>query len=388
MYNLEAILTSNIFGAMIITIVLISSEKARKSSLPDEKLFNALAISVLVLCVTEAFSFVVDKAQFPGAIIFIRISNSLLYMLDLLPSALWLAYVDYKVYESREHLIKSTKLLMIPVVVMFILGFCNIFVDIFFTILPDNTYSRLPLFFLPTCMAVMYLVVSVVLLLANRNKMRKYIFLPMMSFIIIPVLGTIIQSMFYGLSLMWSSTALSIVMLYLNVQKEIVSTDALTGLYSRMRLDNYLKGECSKHRSENSRLIGLMLDVDRFKSINDSYGHATGDDALESVGFILREACGNDAFLARYAGDEFIIIIKYDGNDTNAVTDKMITGIRRRTESFNRTSGKPYNLSFSIGTAVYGSVDDDSVDKFLHRMDDAMYDDKASSRLTAKNQKN
>ena len=119
--------------------------------------------------------------------------------------------------------------------------------------------------------------------------------------------------------------------------------------------------------------MGLMLDVDDFKEINDTHGHVVGDAALRDVGQLLPSAVPADAFAARFAGDEFIVL--------RAVTKEeevlnMMDSIRFATEAFNREQQRPYRLSFSMGFSYYRPGD--TAETFLRRMDEAMYQDKRS----------
>ena len=112
-----------------------------------------------------------------------------------------------------------------------------------------------------------------------------------------------------------------------------------------------------------------MIDIDNFKSINDRYGHVVGDDALIRTSRILRASVGKNALVARYGGDEFLIILR----EKNEMEAALLVGeIQNNCAAFNRIWDKDYTLSFSIGYTV---VDPSVVDKeeFFIRADRAMY---------------
>ena len=183
-------------------------------------------------------------------------------------------------------------------------------------------------------------------------------------------IGSLFQYFFYGVSLTWVSVAVGVVALYINLQNEAAAIDALTGLYSRQYLKKYLAQRSERQR--NGVLGGIMLDIDLFKQINDTLGHTVGDRALQDVGRLLRETSGSAAFAARYAGDEFVILLEVSGEiEMLAFMDR----IRERTMSFNSEAQRPYSISFSMGYAIYGSGKD-TADSFLSRMDKAMYAEK------------
>ena len=142
--------------------------------------------------------------------------------------------------------------------------------------------------------------------------------------------------------------------------------DALTGLYNRFGLARFgLQRFEDLLASEGSVQI-LFIDMDNMKSINDIYGHETGDAALKFSARLLQRTCSDGAFIMRYGGDEFIII------DTGKVRhlDKLIEAAA---EEYNRSSGMPYTLSFSIGTARTDTEQGLSLEDCIHEADSIMY---------------
>ena len=120
-----------------------------------------------------------------------------------------------------------------------------------------------------------------------------------------------------------------------------------------------------------------MLDIDSFKEINDSYGHLTGDDAISSMGMILRENIGNRGIAVRYAGDEFIILKHVSDIDE---LKQIIHKIELAIDNFNKESGKPYRLNFSKGYDLF-LIGIDTLDSFLDRIDSHMYEEKKAKKL-------
>ena len=127
-----------------------------------------------------------------------------------------------------------------------------------------------------------------------------------------------------------------------------VSVDKLTQVNNRQNLLSYLSYKINNHE-ETVYLI--MMDIDKFKTINDTYGHLAGDDALICVAKALKQACAQfkkRPFIARYGGDEFVVILEGTTDDLAAVEERIHAEAAR----FNGPD-RPYRISLSIGSAAY-----------------------------------
>ena len=86
-------------------------------------------------------------------------------------------------------------------------------------------------------------------------------------------------------------------------------TDGLTGLYNRKKLDEILADQFARFRRHRRPFALLMLDLDNFKSINDSYGHVAGDEVLKEVAAMLKQSVRTVDYVARYGGEEFVVVL-------------------------------------------------------------------------------
>lgn len=370
MINLGAIFIGNTIGAVLMIILLISSRTHARTVFVDEKIFLTMVWLTLSLCTAEFLSFLVDGATFPGAMMLNRILNSLLFAANISFAFIWTVYVDFKVYGDQQRLRRRYVWIGLPAAAIVLMSLLNLFSDVFFTISAENVYSRTSLVPLTYLCSYGYLLYGMTLVYGRKNQGRKYLFLPVMVFMIPIMIGSLCQFFFYGLSLVWVSVAVAVVSLYINIQNEDAYVDALTGLYNRLYLNRHLreirpgKGQC---------LAGIMLDIDHFKSINDTYGHAMGDQALQDVGRLLyRVADSHQAIAVRFAGDEFILLRSV--SDRSEV-EEMGHALRKAAEEFNNRKQRPYTLAFSMGIALF-QEGAESLDEFISSMDTAMYQDK------------
>lgn len=153
--------------------------------------------------------------------------------------------------------------------------------------------------------------------------------------------------------------------------------DSLTGLANRALLEQSLQLELAHAKREKTLLAVLFIDLDRFKAVNDSLGHAAGDDLLMEVANRLQSALRQSDTLARTGGDEFIAVRPrlQLAADALTVADKILSVLERPAE----IAGRQVQISASIGVAVYPH-DGETGDALLQHADTAMYSVKKSGR--------
>lgn len=152
--------------------------------------------------------------------------------------------------------------------------------------------------------------------------------------------------------------------------------DGLTGLRSRKALDVDIPRILSQENKAKSKCCLLMIDVDEFKEINDTYGHQSGDEALKNVANVLKKSCRETDVIYRYAGDEFTIFLP--NSDTEGVK-VMLERIRDNLNEVNKES--KFNIALSIGiSSVDYLKEDKDKDKLIKEADVALYHVKRSGR--------
>ena len=167
----------------------------------------------------------------------------------------------------------------------------------------------------------------------------------------------------------------TVMLLYFYIQhmQMLISVDALTRLNNRGQINRYV--EQVRYR-ENARIFVMMIDIDRFKQINDTYGHAEGDRALVLVSQALKQTCERikvPVFIGRYGGDEFILVLQPpEGND---YPDQAARVLRDALAEKQKDNDLPYVLEVSIGWDELKDKDDTMKDCII-RADQKLYADK------------
>jgi diguanylate cyclase (GGDEF)-like protein len=156
-------------------------------------------------------------------------------------------------------------------------------------------------------------------------------------------------------------------------------TDPLTGLPNARYIGLRFDEEASRARRSGRPFQVVMLDLDDFKLVNDTFGHKVGDKMLREMGRIIQGQLREYDFLARYAGDEFVAIVQeLIGNQVEDLRQRIESAV---SEFSLHVPGHGYaRVGISVGTATYG-VDGETLDQLLVAADQAMYRDKSAHKL-------
>jgi len=157
-------------------------------------------------------------------------------------------------------------------------------------------------------------------------------------------------------------------------------SDTLTGLPNRRALDERLEEEVNSARKNNYSFATIMMDLDGFKDVNDTYGHLVGDDVLRLVFSQMARGVRNTDFIARYGGDELTLILtQSDMSSAKIVTEKITEGIKKL--KFKLPDGKRLKLGISGGIALF-PVNARNGPDLLRAADAALYKAKKYERGT------
>jgi diguanylate cyclase (GGDEF)-like protein len=158
----------------------------------------------------------------------------------------------------------------------------------------------------------------------------------------------------------------------------LIFEDELTNIYNRRFLLNYFEHKVDWDSLETEPVSLLMLDVDRFKQINDTHGHDIGDQALIWVAKMMKEAAGEDGMPVRYAGDEFMILIPSAPKEKALKVGKRLIEISHE-EPWKKEIDADISLTLSVGVAS-APEDAQSGKELIHKADTALYYAKESGR--------
>ncbi|WP_457573816.1 diguanylate cyclase [Desulfolithobacter sp.] len=161
--------------------------------------------------------------------------------------------------------------------------------------------------------------------------------------------------------------------------ESLVYNDPLTGIYNRLLLNTRLREELARSRRHKCPLAVLIVDIDHFKRINDTYGHLVGDEVLVGCADILSHHIREEDCLARFGGEEFVILAP-DITGDNAVqfAERIRVAVEKAPLSATGLD-KPVHITVSIGIAIYPDHASDE-NELISRADAALYEAKSRGR--------
>lgn len=365
--NLPEVLVANGTGAALVIFLFCLRVRTGESKLRAMQLFDWMLLATLVAQIAETICFLIDGKPFPGG-------RELQYLLNTLCTAVspflglcWCLFVDYRIYRSMRH--QKVKLrLFIPYIVcmgILLVNLCG--TGIVFSVSQDNMYSRGPLNFVFYIVVALYYAQSIDISVRAKREGQTINFFPVGVFLVPCLVGTVLQLLCYGMAFCWLAVAMALVFVHIQLQNSDTFVDEMSGLFNRKYLNYYLH---QAKKTGNKNLHGIMVDVNDFKLINDTYGHAAGDRAIQETGTILSSALPEGGIAMRMGGDEFVVLLSKSSDAQAAQTRQNIL---ENVEHFNKVTDAPFRLSLSTGVARFNGA---NVEEFLSELDRSMYMEK------------
>lgn len=283
--NLGEILVVNTTGILVLLILLLSrfEKKAERSFM--NRLFDTMIILTFGALVVETLTFVTDGLPGLPNRIFSYLGNAYLFFASNSVGALWVLYVDYRIYHSMKRLRRTLGIICIPYLIICVFLVCDLFgAGYIFRIDENNCYVRGRFVMLSYGVLFLHYIYTIVLAVVAARRREHAYFFPVYYFVLPCLAGTIVQGMFYGLAAGWLSVSLSFLFVQVQLQNMNAYVDDLSGLFNRKYYNFYIR-KLAKSRKDRT-IYGIMIDVNHFKRINDEFGHTMGDSAIAKLSLI------------------------------------------------------------------------------------------------------
>ena len=171
-----------------------------------------------------------------------------------------------------------------------------------------------------------------------------------------------------------------------NVYAEILkhaTLDALTGFYNRRQMEERIKQETASAKRKKTPLCAIMIDIDYFKHVNDTYGHAAGDYILKTASKIIRSQLREYDIASRYGGEEFAIILPFTREEEAVmVADRLRKAVESKIINIEHVNTKndTKTIQITISLGIYSFKETDKPEELLMKADKALYDAKETGR--------
>lgn len=290
----------------------------------------------------------------------------------------WFVYFEYlqqsPFVRDRKRIWQSSFLVWAMVILLIV----NIFTGICFHVDPDGTYGRGPLFIVLYIISYSYVFFTCIRAFIRLFKKQYYqqrrLLIKLALFPVAPAIAGIIQFFCPELPVACAALAFSTLVIYMDWMDSVIAVDPLTRLNNRKMLDYHYE-QWHDDKETNASLYLLMIDANKFKSINDTYGHIQGDKALIRIADAMRLALRghNRRFnIARFGGDEFAILVWAESEDDIITLEQRI---HTTLANLNAREHSPYELTVSIGHEQ--ASHDISLKDLIEKADAKLYEEKA-----------
>lgn len=301
--------------ALLCILVSVSHEMKNRMNI----FIMALCISVIIVLISDCFTYALDGAKDPAIFILCKVANTTYFLashFSLLVGLLYIVYrMDFKIKKSYYYIF------LVPTFLMFILDLVNLSTGWLFYFNETNNYVRGNLYFIHLIFTGLYagssfIAMFIKLFTCHDKSTRRMLYL-IILFFLLPVVGIVLQNIFVWIPFTWPFTSLAIVIMYIVFHNQTEKLDYLTKVFSKGVFDKYaLKLDYTKND-----ICLIILDIDNFKRINDTYGHKEGDMLLRYTAENLKKYFKTNAIVGRIGGDEFAVLLTKIKSKEQAIAD-------------------------------------------------------------------
>ena len=339
-------------GLVLLTLILHS--RVGMGLTATRRRYMRAAILLVIFYASDSLWYAMDCGVLPQNRTVSMLLKSIYFVSSSAAGYSWFVYMETLTgalfTRSRKRIFFSGALVWVHLVLTVI----NWFNGILFWEDEALQYSRGPFFGLQYLVVYAYLAIAAfhALYKANHNYIDRSRYIVIATFPIIPAISALLQLFYWRIPFNCMAFTLSVLIMYMNELGDQVSREPLTGLANRKHFMHALEEGMDAHENDG-QLYLFMIDMNRFKRINDTFGHVEGDKAILMTVEALREACSEmhrKIVLSRYGGDEFAIIAELEREEeAKELKEKICSKIEDRNTGILLS----YRLSLSIGCARY-----------------------------------
>ena len=350
---LSSVLYAEVYAVCMIVVGLLLFWSVRSESRSSSERWQIRMLTGFLICFSANLLFTLFQAFFGGTSwsqSALYTLKSLYYLTFIVGTYFWCGYAEAELRTGIRNNRLVNLAFMLPFLIPAGMVISNLWTHSFFEIDAAGQYFRHGMYhwFMLSLMILTLLCSGRHFARSFRESdpIRKGHMLLTASFPLSLLLAWMISQVGEKLPVICVCIMVELLCLYVGTSKQQISLDKLTQVNNRQNLLTFMEYKLATHES---RLFLLMLDLDDFKIINDTYGHLEGDNALILVAQALKEACTTyklRPYIARYGGDEFMVVTEGTREEAGVLCDDI-----QRIISEKQDKDAPYELKVSIGLA-------------------------------------
>lgn len=334
------------------------------------KILKRIIVTVGVMILLDVFLVLLDGGTQFYTTWVLLIGYTLYFMISPISSYLWLYYVLLFLFNDKLIISKVLKFGLVVLAMNALISLVNLYFPVYFSIDGNNLYQREMGMILNSVFSYVLIVLASLLVVINHKHIRRSDMIALLFFVVPPIFTNVYQLANEGSLVVWPGIVFSLIIAYIYVQNITTSKDYLSGLYNKKEFDLFLDDLIS--RKPKKGFVGLVIDIDDFKYINDTYGHDTGDKVIQQIGVLLNKSFRTNDFLARIGGDEFAVVARFHESHPSVFKQRIIKNV----EKINQSNQFEFKISLSIGYAIWSKKENLDKETFFNKIDKNMYQQK------------
>ncbi|MCQ2249148.1 MAG: GGDEF domain-containing protein [Treponema sp.] len=341
-------------GLFCIAILLVTLNSLLKSpyNRTEQYLFVRVIVFIIAYTLLNICKIIFLHVNFHSRILHLQILSVLYYPAVMALAVTWFIYGEYNLNLHLFHRRKLNKFFFYPTLAALALSVASLWTG-WIVRVEGNSIIRGQLFYIfiaiPMLLNVLLLFHSFSKLSSSQSTKQSEQYRTILIYSGTTIIFSILQLFVNYLPILCIGLALSVLKIFIILQSHMISLDPLTNISNRYQYEVYIADKIKKYRDSIDRIFIFLIDIDYFKKINDTYGHTEGDQALIRVANALRKASENrDAFIARYSGDEFILVFNTDDE-----LEVLNLKVELQDTLFEISQDLPYKLMISTGISEY-----------------------------------
>lgn len=327
------------------------------------KLYIIATVTTVVLLLLELATVYMELSDNEIYVIPYRIANILGFSLSpAVPFILFFFNTD------KTNKVINKTLLFLPICINALVCILSFKTGWIFYVDAQNQYTRGDLFLLPTIVSIFYYILLIIAVMKNNvgyEKDDKKVLLPIS---LMPMLCVAIQIINTEVLIIWSSTAISLLLYYIYLRELQFTYDVPTQIKNRAAFEK----EIEKYAKNDANAVLVVLDLNNLKKINDNYGHKAGDEAIFRSAKLIQQSFKGVGIAYRIGGDEFCVICKEASEN---LVEMALSKLDDISAIINQKRNFPIVLAH--GYALYKKQESESIFSVFTEADSAMYDHKA-----------